>query len=142
LICSFVMDNTIAGTRTERGLHIWDKIVGADVNNDPEYVRVYSLPLFLARVFRNCSYLEFACLGRMPPQPKNGYKVRFVRLVLHASCSLFVVRCSYCWFYVLSVYQKGGHGDIGDLCCSCLCNGGKHDDDDDGADADEESSCQ
>lgn len=76
LICSFILDNTIPGTRKERGLHVWDKVRSADINNDPEYVKVYSLPLALAKIFRNCNYLEYASLGRLPPTPKNGYQVR------------------------------------------------------------------
>jgi hypothetical protein len=44
-----------------------------DVNNDPEYVEVYSLPIGLAKIFRNCGYLEYPALGRMPDPPVNGY---------------------------------------------------------------------
>jgi hypothetical protein len=43
------------------------------VNNDPEYVEVYSLPIGLAKVFRNCAYLEYPALGRMPDPPVNGF---------------------------------------------------------------------
>lgn len=46
----------------------------ADVNNDPEYVEVYSLPLFFANLFKNFSYLEYPALGRMPDPPANGYQ--------------------------------------------------------------------
>lgn len=74
LIAAFCLDNTIPGSRTERGLHVWDKVRGADVNNDPEYVKVYSLPLFLAKLFGNCSYLEFVSLGHLPNPPKEGYE--------------------------------------------------------------------
>lgn len=73
LITSFLLDNCIHGTREERGLHVWDQVRTADVNNDPEYVKVYSQPLFLAKIFHNCSYLEFTSLGRWPDPPKNGY---------------------------------------------------------------------
>jgi hypothetical protein len=74
LIAAFVLDNTVPGTREERGLTIWDKVKDADVNNDPEYVEVYSLPLFFAKIFRNCSYLEYAAHGKMPAPPVNGYQ--------------------------------------------------------------------
>ena len=46
----------------------------ADVNNDPEYVEVYSLPLFFAKLFKNFSYLEYPSLGHMPDPPANGYQ--------------------------------------------------------------------
>mmetsp|Transcript_28787 Transcript_28787/g.69724 ORF Transcript_28787/g.69724 Transcript_28787/m.69724 type:complete len:579 (-) Transcript_28787:148-1884(-) len=72
-LCAFPMDNTVAGTREERGLHIWDKIQPHDVNNDPEYVEVYSLPIGLAKLFRNCGYLEYPALGHFPAEPENGY---------------------------------------------------------------------
>jgi solute carrier family 23 (nucleobase transporter), member 1 len=72
-LAAFIMDNTVKGTREERGLHVWDAIKPHDVNNDPEYVEVYSLPIGLARIFRNCGYLEYPALGRMPDPPVNGY---------------------------------------------------------------------
>jgi nucleobase transporter 1/2 len=74
LIAAFILDNTVPGTREERGLTVWDKVKDADVNNDPEYVEVYSLPLCLARTFRNCSYLEYTAHGKMPAPPVNGYQ--------------------------------------------------------------------
>lgn len=46
----------------------------ADINNDPEYVKVYSLPLCFAKIFRNCSYLEYATHGKLPDPPVNGYQ--------------------------------------------------------------------
>ena len=45
----------------------------ADVNNDPEYVEVYSLPVGLAALCCNCSYLEYPAIGRLPDPPKHGY---------------------------------------------------------------------
>lgn len=72
-LSAFLLDNTVQGTREERGLHIWDNIKPQDVNNDPEYVEVYSLPIGLAKIFRNCNYLEYPALGRMPDPPVNGY---------------------------------------------------------------------
>mmetsp|Transcript_21634 Transcript_21634/g.34805 ORF Transcript_21634/g.34805 Transcript_21634/m.34805 type:complete len:556 (+) Transcript_21634:3-1670(+) len=72
-LAAFPMDNTVAGTREERGLHVWDKIQSHDVNNDPEYVEVYSLPIGLAKLFRNCGYLEYPALGHFPAEPKDGY---------------------------------------------------------------------
>jgi solute carrier family 23 (nucleobase transporter), member 1 len=72
-LCGFLLDNTVSGTREERGLHVWDRIQPMDVNNDPEYVEVYSLPICLARLFRNCGYLEYPSLRRFPNEPVNGY---------------------------------------------------------------------
>ncbi|KAL7554156.1 hypothetical protein ACHAWF_017557 [Thalassiosira exigua] len=74
-IISMVLDNTSGGATTEeRGLTVWAKASEADVNNDDEYVKVYSLPLCLARVFKNCTYLEYTSRGKMPPPPVNGYQ--------------------------------------------------------------------
>ena len=73
-ICAFFLDNTVPGTPEERGMQIWNKVKYVDVNNDPEYVQVYSLPFGLARLFRNCGYLEFPALGRMPDPPRDGYQ--------------------------------------------------------------------
>lgn len=81
LICAFTLDNTVRGTIEERGLHIWNKVRDVDVNNDPEYVRVYSLPLFLAKLFHNCDYLEYASIGKLPDPPLNGYQVRIERSI-------------------------------------------------------------
>jgi Permease family len=72
-MAAFILDNTVPGTREERGLHVWDAIKPHDVNNDPQYVEVYSLPIGLAKIFRNCGYLEFPALGRFPDPPANGY---------------------------------------------------------------------
>jgi hypothetical protein len=60
MLSSFILDSTIAGTAEERGMHIWEQVRDADVNNDPEHTAVYSLPLVFARLFRNCGYLEYA----------------------------------------------------------------------------------
>ena len=70
---SIILDNTANGaTREERGLTVWEKASEADINNDPEYIRVYSLPLFFAKIFRNCSYLEYTSRGKLPDPPANG----------------------------------------------------------------------
>ena len=37
-------------------------------------MEVYSLPIGLAKVFKNFSYLEYPALGRMPNPPVDGYK--------------------------------------------------------------------
>uniref|UniRef100_A0A6S8I3C4 Uncharacterized protein n=1 Tax=Amphora coffeiformis TaxID=265554 RepID=A0A6S8I3C4_9STRA len=73
-LSAFVLDNIVPGTAEERGMHIWQQVKGEDVNNDPEYVEVYSLPLFFAKTFKNFSYLEYMALGRMPDPPANGYQ--------------------------------------------------------------------
>jgi Permease family len=65
-LCSFPMDNTVAGTREERGLHVWDKIQPHDVNNDPEYVEVGSDILVKERVLASIlslTFLFFLCIG-------------------------------------------------------------------------------
>lgn len=67
------MDNLIPGTREERGLTVWDQVREGDVNNDREYVKAYSLPLFFAKLFRNCGYMEYTALGHFPNPPANGY---------------------------------------------------------------------
>lgn len=88
-ICAFTLDNTVPGTPEERGMKIWSQVKYVDVNNDPEYVEVYSLPVGLAKPFRNCGYLEYPALGHMPDPPRDGY--------------------------------QSGRGDLGDLCCPCIC---------------------
>jgi len=74
LISAMLLDNTIPGTNRDRGLTIWSRVRDADVNNDPEYVKVYSLPLCLSRVFHNFDYLEYPSRGSMPTPPENGYQ--------------------------------------------------------------------
>ena len=72
-IISLTLDATAGGaTPEERGLSAWEGASKADVNNDPEYVEVYSLPLFFAKTFRNCAYLEYTSRGKMPNPPENG----------------------------------------------------------------------
>ena len=72
-IISLTLDATSGGaTPEERGLSAWEGASKADVNNDPEYVEVYSLPLFFAKTFRNCAYLEYTSRGKMPNPPENG----------------------------------------------------------------------
>lgn len=73
-ICAFTLDNTVPGTVEERGMQIWNKVKYVDVNNEPEYVQVYSLPIGLAGLFRNCGYLEYPALGRLPDPPRDGYR--------------------------------------------------------------------
>ena len=34
---------------------------------------MYSLPIGLAKIFRNCGYLEYPAMGRFPDPPANGY---------------------------------------------------------------------
>jgi hypothetical protein len=48
MLSSFILDLTIAGTPEEHGMHIWEYVQHADVNNNPEYVKVYSLPHFFS----------------------------------------------------------------------------------------------
>ena len=72
LITSMIMDNTIPGTDEERGLCAWAHAQHADIHNDPQYVKVYSLPRFAANLFQNCGYLERFHRGTMPIPPANG----------------------------------------------------------------------
>jgi len=74
-ICSMFLDSTSGGaTREQRGLTVWEKASKADINNDPEYVAVYSLPICFAKMFRNCGYLEYTSRGEMPAPPANGFQ--------------------------------------------------------------------
>ena len=59
-LCAFPMDNTVAGTREERGLHVWDKIKPHDINNDPEYVEVSLMIDFKFAVMEKILYLVVA----------------------------------------------------------------------------------
>ncbi|CAB9530460.1 Nucleobase-ascorbate transporter [Seminavis robusta] len=75
LLSAFILDNTVPSkSREERGLHVWDAVRNTDTVNDPEYIKVYSLPLGLSRIFRNCVYLEYPSIGRIPPPPEGGYR--------------------------------------------------------------------
>lgn len=72
-IISLTLDTTAGGaTPEERGLTIWEVASAADINNDPEYIQVYSLPLCFPRMTHNCAYLEYTSRGKMPPPPENG----------------------------------------------------------------------
>ncbi len=84
-ICAFTLDNTIPGTPEERGMQIWDKVKFVDVNNDPEYVQVYSLPLCFAKLFRNCDIPNFQLLDDF-----RSPLVMAIRVVgaMPASCSV------------------------------------------------------
>jgi solute carrier family 23 (nucleobase transporter), member 1 len=75
LLSAFLLDNTVPSkSREERGLHVWDAVRNTETVNDPEYIRVYSLPIGLANLFRNCVYLEYPSTGRIPPPPAGGYR--------------------------------------------------------------------
>ncbi len=69
-MAAFFLNNTVCGTRKERELRVWDAIKPANINNDPEYVEVYFLPIGLAKMFRNCGYLEYQGLGDCPFLPQ------------------------------------------------------------------------
>ena len=72
-IISLTLDATAGGASPEdRGLATWEAASNADINNDPEYIDVYSLPLFFARMTHNCGYLEYTSRGNFPPPPDNG----------------------------------------------------------------------
>jgi len=65
-LSAFILDNTIPGTAKERGLDIWDKMKGTTVGSSVEFGRVYGLPSCLAKIFRNCTYLDFIETGEWP----------------------------------------------------------------------------
>lgn len=73
MLASLILDNAIAGTPEERGVNVWEHVRDADVNNDPEYIEVYALPLCFSRIFRNCGYLEYPSRRKFPEPPSNGY---------------------------------------------------------------------
>ena len=68
-MAAFFLNNTVSGTCKKCGLRVWDAIKPANINNNPEYVEVYSLPIGLAKMFRNCGYLEYLGLGRLLNPP-------------------------------------------------------------------------
>ncbi|KAL7556534.1 hypothetical protein ACA910_018276 [Epithemia clementina (nom. ined.)] len=72
LLTAMLMDNTIPGTDEDRGLLAWAHAQHADVHNDPQYVKVYSLPRLAANLFHNCGYLELFHRGTMPHPPASG----------------------------------------------------------------------
>ena len=74
LVAAFSLDNTIPGTPQERGLHVWASACHVDVNNNPQYVQCYSLPLALAQLVSNCGYLEAVHRGRLPDPPRYGWQ--------------------------------------------------------------------
>mmetsp|Transcript_27503 Transcript_27503/g.60172 ORF Transcript_27503/g.60172 Transcript_27503/m.60172 type:complete len:210 (+) Transcript_27503:1458-2087(+) len=72
MLCAFVLDNTIPGTREERGLTHWDMLSGsggANPRNDPAIKAVYDLPFGLQAL--NDRYILparlsfYAFLGRL-----------------------------------------------------------------------------
>ena len=72
-IITLTLDNTVGGaTDKQRGLYVWQKAANADIYNDKEYIETYSLPLFFAKAFRNCGYLEYLSRSEMPRPPADG----------------------------------------------------------------------
>jgi len=65
-LTSFILDNTIPGTRKQRGLDIWDKIKERSSASNDEFGRVYNLPGFLPKIFKNCAYLDYIETGKWP----------------------------------------------------------------------------
>jgi len=69
LLSGFILDNIIPGEREERGC--WE--IGGTVA-DPEFQSVYGLPWCLAKVFKNCVYLDFLENGfKWPETPEGGH---------------------------------------------------------------------
>jgi hypothetical protein len=71
LATAVFFDNTIEGSKRDRGMTLWRKVRTADVHNDSEYIKVYGLPLLLS-FFHNCGYLEYFGLGHFPEPPADG----------------------------------------------------------------------
>jgi len=70
LLAGLLLDNIIPGTDEERGK--WK--IGETIA-DEEFQSVYGLPWCLAKVFKNCVYLDFLEGGfKWPPVPEGGHK--------------------------------------------------------------------
>jgi hypothetical protein len=48
-LVAFVLDNTVPGSRQERGLYVWS--TGRTARNEPAVVKDYGLPFGLSRFF-------------------------------------------------------------------------------------------
>lgn len=49
-LLAFVLDNTVPGSKQERGVYVWSS--SEDVVNDPSLTADYSLPRKVARYFK------------------------------------------------------------------------------------------
>jgi len=65
-LSAFILDNTIPGTKKQRGLDIWDKVKERSGASSEEFGRVYGLPACLAKIFKNCAYLDYIETGEWP----------------------------------------------------------------------------
>jgi len=65
-LSAFILDNTIPGTKKQRGLDIWDKLKERSGALSDEFGRVYGLPACLAKIFKNCAYLDYIETGKWP----------------------------------------------------------------------------
>ena len=50
LLVAFILDNTVPGSKQERGVYIWSR--AEDIATDPSLQSAYSLPKKIARCFR------------------------------------------------------------------------------------------
>lgn len=66
---AMLLDNTVAGTREERGLHVWDKVKAEDKTFDPEYMNAYDLPLGLCEKLGYFGWLVKLETGEWPKKP-------------------------------------------------------------------------
>ncbi|XP_072217984.1 solute carrier family 23 member 1-like [Leuresthes tenuis] len=62
----FLLDNTIPGTKDERGLHAWDKVNFEDSGNTFESEEVYDLPFGITSCLQSKSWVRYIpfCPGR------------------------------------------------------------------------------
>lgn len=52
LLIAFLLDNTVPGSRQERGVYIWSKAEDDDIGRDPSSLSDYNLPGKVSRCFR------------------------------------------------------------------------------------------
>ncbi|KAG0629611.1 hypothetical protein M758_1G116900 [Ceratodon purpureus] len=55
LLVAFFLDNTVPGSRQERGTYVWSK--GRTARNEPSVVKEYGLPFGLSRYFTWCKWI-------------------------------------------------------------------------------------
>jgi hypothetical protein len=75
-IITQTLQTLVAGTPEERGMQsIWESefVMLRCEQRSREYAEVYSLSLFVARIFRNCRYLEYPSRRKFPEDPASQW---------------------------------------------------------------------
>lgn len=90
LICGLILDNIIPGTKEERGLLAYAASVSTESTTNEEFQEVYAQPYYIAKLFKNCVYLDFIELGKWPTKPEGGYKSS-----KGDCCEMFCGKCLY-----------------------------------------------